>query len=75
MKVLILNGSPRINGNTKTALKAAAEGIIENCEHDVEMIDVAKYNVKGCMACEGCRKTGGVCVIKDDGNTLAEKIY
>ena len=75
MKVLILNGSPRINGNTKTALKAAAEGIIENCEHDVEMIDVAKYNVKGCMACESCTKTEGVCVIKDDGNTLAEKIY
>ena len=75
MKVLLLNGSPRINGNTKTALKAAAEGIVENCEHDVELIDVSKYNVKGCMACESCKKTNGICVIEDDGRILAEKIY
>lgn len=75
MKVLLLNGSPRINGNTKTALKAVAEGIIENCEYDVELIDVAKYNIKGCMACESCRKNGGVCVIKDDALPLVEKIY
>lgn len=75
MKVLILNGSPRVNGNTKTALKAVAEGIVENCEHDVEFIDVAKYNVKGCMGCDACKKNGGVCVIKDDGNMFAQKIY
>lgn len=75
MKVLILNGSPRLNGNIKTALKAAAEGIVENCEHDVEFIDVAKYNVKGCVACEQCKNSDGICAIKDDGNILAEKIY
>ncbi|WP_300393166.1 flavodoxin family protein [Fusobacterium sp.] len=75
MKVLILNGSPRLNGNTKTALKAAAEGIVENCEHDVEFIDVTKYDVKGCMACNYCKTSDGICVIKDDGNLLVEKIY
>lgn len=74
MKVLIVNGSPRLNGNTKTALKAAAEGIVENCEHDVEFIDAAKYDVKGCMGCDSCKKNGGVCVIKDDGNVLVDKI-
>ena len=76
MKVLLLNGSPRVNGNTKTALKAVAEGIVENCEFDVELIDVTKYDIKGCMGCDYCKKSGGVCVIKnDDAPALVEKIY
>lgn len=75
MKVLILNGSPRLNGNTKTALKAVAEGVVENCIHDVELIDVAKYNIKGCMSCNSCKTNGGTCVIKDEAMPLVEKIY
>lgn len=75
MKVLLLNGSPRLNGNTKTALKAAAEGIAENCEHDVELIDITKYDIKGCMGCDSCKRNGGTCVIKDDAAPLVHKIY
>ncbi len=74
MKVLVVNGSPRLKGNTKVAVKAVAEGIVEHCEHDVELIDVVKYKIDGCLGCGNCQQTNGVCVIKDDGNSLVEKI-
>lgn len=76
MKVLILNGSPRFNGNTKAALKIITESIIENSKHDkVELIDIAKYNISGCTGCSSCKKNKKTCIIEDDGNFLVEKIY
>ena len=64
MNILILNGSPRPQGNTKKMINAfveAADG------HKVDVIDVCKKNIKGCLACEYCHTTGnGFCVQKDD---------
>lgn len=75
MKVLILNGSPRLRGNTSYALRALAEGIEANTAHEVELIDVAKLNLAGCTACGACKKNGGICILPDDGNMLIEKVY
>lgn len=71
MKVLILNGSPRLNGNTTVAVKEmenvfAAEGI------ESETIVVGNKEIRGCVACGGCGATGK-CVFNDAVNEIAEK--
>ena len=71
MKVLILNGSPRVNGNTARAVAElektfAAEGIA------TETVQIGNKNIRGCIACTSCYKTGK-CAIDDAVNELAEK--
>ena len=71
MKVLMINGSPRTNGNTATALAEmeavfAAEGI------ETEIVCVGKKDVRGCIACKSCRSTGK-CVFDDVVNEIADK--
>lgn len=53
MKVLIINGSPRINGNTSLAIKEmekifVAQGV------ETETVQVGNMNVRGCIACRRC---------------------
>ena len=71
MKVLIINGSPTKDGNTAIAVNEMvtvfqAEGI------EVETVQVGKQNVRGCIACNSCYKTGK-CVFDDVVNELAPK--
>lgn len=74
MKVLLLNGSPR-KGNTLSALEIIKKGIEENLKAEVELLDVTKYNVAGCLACDYCSTHKGKCVNqKDDGQFLADKM-
>lgn len=74
MKVLILNGSPR-NGNTRLALRAIAEGVSANMPGaEVETLDIPKLRVNPCLACDGCVRSGGTCVQKDDGAMFTEKV-
>lgn len=66
MKVLILNGSPRAKGNTKQMIDAFCEGLKE-AGHEWDVINVAKLNIRGCLACEYCHGKGaGTCIQKDD---------
>jgi len=70
-KVLLLNGSPRANGCTATALQEMitvfeAEGI------ETELIHVGNKNIRGCIACGSCMKTGR-CVFDDLVNETAPK--
>lgn len=66
MKITVLNGSPRPQGNTANmtaAFRKAAEGV----GHTVREFNVCKMNIKGCLACEYCHGKGeGVCIQKDD---------
>ncbi len=65
MKIVVLQGSPR-KVNTYNMVKAFEEGAKE-AGHEVEIFDVAKMNISGCMACEYCHTKGeGKCVQKDD---------
>lgn len=69
MKVLLINGSPRANGNTALALKEmaedfAAEGV------ETEMIHVGNKDIRGCIACGTCSKNGK-CVFDDLVNEVA----
>lgn len=71
MKVLMLNGSPRKNGNTALAL-AELEKVFDEAGVEVETVQVGSQPVRGCVHCLGCRKTGK-CVFDDVVNELAPK--
>ena len=71
MKVLMLNGSPRVNGNTSVALEEMrkvfqAEGV------ETEIVQVGPQAVRGCIACSRCVELGK-CVFDDIVNELAPK--
>ena len=72
MKVLMLNGSPRKNGNTALAL-CEMEKIFRAEGVEVETVQVGALPVRGCMACKGCRSTGK-CVFDDVVNDIAKKL-
>lgn len=66
MKILVLNGSPRLDGNTKAMVNAFTEGARE-AGHEVTVVDVCKKKIAGCLACEFCHTKGnGQCVQQDD---------
>lgn len=72
MKVLLLNGSPKANGNTAIALKEMekvflAEGI------ETEIVHVGNKDIRGCVACVRCYETGK-CAIDDIVNEIAPKL-
>ena len=72
MKVLMLNGSPKDNGNTATAL-AEMKKIFEAEGIEVEYARVGHLDIRGCTGCASCFKEGK-CVIDDVVNELAEKL-
>jgi multimeric flavodoxin WrbA len=71
MKVLMLNGSPRANGNTAVALQEM-EKIFHEEGIETEIIHVGNQPVRGCVACMSCAKNGK-CVFDDLVNETAEK--
>lgn len=71
MKVLIINGSPRANGNTALALKEMAE-VFAAQGVEAEIITVGDKAIRGCVACGGCKKKGQ-CVFDDAVNEVAPK--
>ena len=74
MKILVLNGSPHLNGATSDMVNAFAQGAKE-AGHEVEIINVAHKNIHGCMACEYCReKEQGICCQKDDMQAIYPEI-
>lgn len=71
MKVLIINGSPRVNGNTSIAVNEIvrtleAEGI------ETEVCQIGNKDIRGCIACGRCSELGR-CVFDDAVNQLAPK--
>lgn len=69
MKVLILNGSPRTGSNTGLAL-AEMEKVFAEEGVEFETHQVGKLDIRGCIACDSCGKTGK-CVFDDIVNELA----
>ena len=73
MKVLLINGSPRQNGNTAMALAEMAKIFTEN-GMEVETVQVGNQMIRGCIACGRCRKEQlGKCVFDDAVNAIAPK--
>ena len=71
LKVLMLNGSPHTNGNTAVALREM-EAIFKGNDVDVETVVLGNRDIRGCVACGSCAKTGK-CVFDDGVNELAPK--
>ena len=70
MNILILQGSPRANGNTAWMAEEYRKAA-EAAGHKVTLVDVAHKKIAGCMACGYCRGKGnGACVRKDDMQEL-----
>ena len=72
MKVIILNGSPKANGNTATTLHEV-ENILQQQGIETEWIHVGHLQIRGCIACNQCWETG-VCAFKDIVNEISEKM-
>lgn len=71
MKVLALNGSPRVNGNTSIALNEMKQ-VFETEGIEFEVVQVGHLAIRGCLACGKCSELGK-CVIDDVVNELAVK--
>ena len=71
MKVLIINGSPRVNGNTTFAIREMEQVFAENGV-ETETVQIGMKDVRGCIACGRCAETGK-CVFDDVVNELAPK--
>ena len=71
MKVLILNGSPRPNGNTAIAINEMVK-VFEEEGVEAEVVNIGNKNVRGCIACNTCGSKGK-CVFDDVVNELAPK--
>lgn len=78
MNIVIINGSPRKDGNTVKMCRAFADGAISQ-KHDatVEIVNLYDFDFKGCKSCFACKlkdaETYGKCVVKDSLSPVLEK--
>ncbi len=70
-KVLIINGSPRVGGNTSIALNEMVK-IFEAEGVEAEVVQIGNKDIRGCIACGSCHEKGK-CVFDDVVNELAPK--
>lgn len=71
MKVLMINGSPHIKGNTRIALDEMVK-IFDEQGIETEIIHVGNKDIRGCIACSTCNTTGK-CVFDDIVNEVVKK--
>ena len=71
MKVLMINGSPRPEGNTATALHEM-EKVFHSEGIETEIVIIGNKAIRGCVACRSCTKNGK-CIFDDEVNALAPK--
>ena len=71
MKVLLINGSPKANGNTALALNEMVR-VFEKEGIEAEVFQAGNQVIRGCIGCGGCHKAGK-CVFDDAVNEVAEK--
>ena len=73
MKVLMVNGSPKPNGCTATALQEIAK-VLKEEGIDSEVVCLGGGPLRDCIGCLGCMKLDGQCVFQDDCiNEILEK--
>lgn len=75
-RILIINGSPKKNGNTSILISAFSKGA-KSKGASVEVVNAAflKNKVAGCNSCRACQKTKEfACVIDDDASKVIDKM-
>lgn len=71
MKVLILNGSPKANGNTMVAVNEMIK-VFDEEGIETEVMQVGNKDVRGCVSCGSCSEKGK-CVFDDVVNEIASR--
>ncbi len=71
MKVLILNGSPRVGGNTTIAIGEMIK-VFDKEGIETEVIQIGGKDIRGCVACGSCDMKGQ-CAFDDIVNEIAAK--
>ena len=71
MKVLLINGSPRANGNTYIALHEM-ENVFGQEGVETEILHIGNKDIRGCIGCGSCAQNGK-CVFDDAVNETAAK--
>lgn len=72
MRVLIINGSPRKDGNTSIAVREM-KSVFEAEGVEVDEMRIGTKAIRGCIACGSCSKTGK-CAFDDEVNEAAAKL-
>ncbi|WP_163327791.1 flavodoxin family protein [Desulfurobacterium thermolithotrophum] len=70
MKVLAINGSHR-KGSTFILLE---EALKELKDFETEIISLCDYKLEYCKVCNACKRNGGVCIVKDGYEEIAQKL-
>ena len=73
MNILVLNGSPKPNGNTAFLADAFSDGA-KSGGHAVTIMHVGGMNINGCKGCDYCRNTGKGCCQQDDMSKVYEAL-
>lgn len=76
MKVVAINGSPRVKGNTRQLLETALKPLAD-AGWETELVQLGGRNIHGCRACGKCweKKDHRCASEKDDFNGVAEKMF
>lgn len=72
-RIVVISSSPRKDGNSAELCKQFVKGAKE-AGHDVELFYLQDFRMSPCLACEYCRSHDRQCVIKDDADTIIDKI-
>lgn len=72
MKILLINGSPKKEGNTFIAL-SEVQKTLETEGIETELIHIGHKAIHGCIACGKCRELGR-CAFDDCVNEVAAKL-
>ncbi len=71
-RITVVQGGGRPHGNTAQLVESFARGARE-AGHEVEVISLARREVRGCLGCNACRY-GKPCVQKDDFASMVPAI-
>lgn len=78
MKIYVVNGSPRKNGNTAALCNKFLGGALSTGgQIEVEIIHLYDLQFTGCISCFGCKKKGGTygrCIAKDDLHDVLQRL-
>ena len=72
LRIVILQGSPNIEGSTSLLVENFTKGAIE-AGHDLKRYDIAKMNIHSCGGCVACGYEGP-CIVKDDNETIRNEL-
>jgi len=64
MKILVMSGSPHLNGTTALLRDSFVEGAL-SAGHTVNVFDAAHEKIHPCLGCNHCRTSGNGCIYKD----------